>query len=438
MNSSNLSIAWNSYQNNLSNGITHFQRDGEFVDMTLAADGHYVTVHQMVIALASPYLKGILSNMHCRNPVIYLHNFSYEILCYTLEYMYSGEVVVPKNKLEKFVECAKSLHLRGIESLPNMVVDLHKPAQGDCQKPDSWQLPEPPPLTQNFNILPVSTNIQKNDANKNEENQVKFQIDCPISKISETNTHENISHLMETEQEQSVDDWCVSNCPIIDLDNLVKVHKIPEKDMQSLQTNSNELPEQFALPDLQQTINIDLSDDYNQEISSNIGHKHFNIIAEDEIPPSNQSNEELENAIASIGIDVNPQPNVASETATDLDTLCDADIRDQSKPQYTVSSQGSKQMILNRYMYYIHHSSVRGFKKRWRCVDYRRKKCTALVDTEGEKIVKRLNTHCHPFHDKKILDKVSKKMVFTSLPAMSESANPPKIRKVTYRETDSE
>ena len=49
-----------------------FQR-GEFVDMTLAADGHHVKVHQMVLALVSPYIKDLISTAQCPHPIIFLN-----------------------------------------------------------------------------------------------------------------------------------------------------------------------------------------------------------------------------------------------------------------------------------------------------------------------------------------------------------------------------
>lgn len=49
-----------------------FQNE-EFVDMTLAADGHFVKVHQMIMALASPYFKNLITSAGGRHPVIFLN-----------------------------------------------------------------------------------------------------------------------------------------------------------------------------------------------------------------------------------------------------------------------------------------------------------------------------------------------------------------------------
>lgn len=43
------------------------------VDMTLAADGHIVKVHQILMALASPFLKELINSAPCKHPVIFLN-----------------------------------------------------------------------------------------------------------------------------------------------------------------------------------------------------------------------------------------------------------------------------------------------------------------------------------------------------------------------------
>lgn len=41
--------------------------------MTLAADGHFVKVHQIIVALASPFLKELISSADCPHPVVFLN-----------------------------------------------------------------------------------------------------------------------------------------------------------------------------------------------------------------------------------------------------------------------------------------------------------------------------------------------------------------------------
>ncbi|OWR41073.1 putative zinc finger protein and BTB domain-containing [Danaus plexippus plexippus] len=83
--------------------------------------------------------------------------------------------------------------------------------------------------------------------------------------------------------------------------------------------------------------------------------------------------------------------------------------------QYTVSKRGSLQLILNRFMYCMHHQSLGGKKRRWRCIDYRLLHCPAYIDTINDQIMNRQNIHCHPYHDEKIMRNIKKNLVFGSL-----------------------
>lgn len=55
--------------------------------MTLAADGHFVKVHQVIMALASPYFKDLISSADGRHPVIYLNVSYVHVLVPNLPYL---------------------------------------------------------------------------------------------------------------------------------------------------------------------------------------------------------------------------------------------------------------------------------------------------------------------------------------------------------------
>ncbi|XP_052756009.1 broad-complex core protein isoforms 1/2/3/4/5-like isoform X3 [Galleria mellonella] len=110
-------ISWDSYKNNMILGFSRLQQKEEFVDMTLAAEGHFVKVHKNVVALASPYLKEILQSTVCQHPVIFLSHISQKVLSYILEYIYTGEVQVPTDDMNAFIEACKCLHLAGVENI---------------------------------------------------------------------------------------------------------------------------------------------------------------------------------------------------------------------------------------------------------------------------------------------------------------------------------
>ncbi|XP_063535239.1 uncharacterized protein LOC134745178 isoform X1 [Cydia strobilella] len=110
-------LEWDSHNKNICNGLSSLQQNGEFVDMTLAADGHHVKVHQMVMALASPYIKELISTANCPHPVIFLNKVSYKTLCSILEYIYTGQALVAVDDISDLIIAAKELHIKGLEDV---------------------------------------------------------------------------------------------------------------------------------------------------------------------------------------------------------------------------------------------------------------------------------------------------------------------------------
>ncbi|KAL4718378.1 hypothetical protein ACJJTC_015255 [Scirpophaga incertulas] len=112
MTNAQFSLTWDEYKKNICNGLSSLQQNGDFVDMTLAADGHFVKVHQVIIALTSPYIRNLIKSADCSHPVIFLNKISYTTLSSILEYIYTGEVIVAVENLNEFIEAGKELHIK--------------------------------------------------------------------------------------------------------------------------------------------------------------------------------------------------------------------------------------------------------------------------------------------------------------------------------------
>ncbi|XP_050664881.1 protein abrupt-like [Leptidea sinapis] len=293
---SQFALQWNSYTNNVCEGFCSLQKNGEFVDMTLAADGHFVKVHQLLVALSSPYLKSLISSAPCQHPVIFLNNVSNSTLMLLLEYIYTGEVLVPPDSLSQFIEAAKSLHVKGLENIDGSSGMIKQPSVANSSinnvLPDS-------------NDRVLQSNVHKQACEK-EYNTKDVSADCNITSSTKNDS------CITIENEEDVD------MPVTDLDD-----------------------------------------------------------------------------------DVGDEAIVKDELKT-------------SKLQYTVSIRGYIQVILNRYIYNL-QSKNSSRLKRWRCVNYQRQRCLAGLVTDGNTVVKRINPHCHSFHDKKIISKIKNNTVYETL-----------------------
>ncbi|XP_052754760.1 GDNF-inducible zinc finger protein 1-like isoform X2 [Galleria mellonella] len=296
---SQFSVSWEAYPTNICNGLSALQQNGDFVDMTLAADGHFVKVHQVIMALASPFIKDILGSMSCTHPVIFLNKISYTTLSSILEYVYTGEVLVSIENLSELIQAGRELHIKGLEDM------LH------------------PNLPSNQRLLVNNTTVDAMD-----EEICYFEISEPKSVDANSNASDSL-------------------CPL----------KLEEVTVEE------------RLDDTEEKFNNDCN-----------------------ISMSRLCSEKAD--VGSKKLDTN---NVMSVM------------------QYTVSNQGSLQMILNRFVYYLKHTN-RNSTRQWRCVDYvSGVKCPAHVVTKGDVVLQRISVHTHPFHDKKILKKVQSGAIFSAI-----------------------
>ncbi|KAG6455505.1 hypothetical protein O3G_MSEX009243 [Manduca sexta] len=279
---SHFALSWDAHRKNICNGLSTLQQNGEFVDMTLAADGHFVKVHQVIVALASPFIKELLASAPCPHPVLFLNKISYTTLCALLEYIYTGEVYVAVEDLIELSEAAKELHIKGLEDI---------------------KLPESITSQQSGDMEHVQT-VEENDCNMEtlDEDICYFEISNPKMKI--------------------------------------------EKPFDESNESITETP--------QHLINQTMDEAYED---------------------SQGGVEERSNRINSVGGKADVVPSGENSNVTVM--------------QYTVSNQGSLQMILNRYIYYLKHTN-RNNSQQWRCVDYLNNvKCPAHVITKNGVVVLR-------------------------------------------------
>ncbi|XP_045447565.1 uncharacterized protein LOC123655861 [Melitaea cinxia] len=294
---SQFSLLWDSYKSNICSGFANLQQNGELVDMTLAADGHFVKVHQVLIALSSTYLKQLILSAPCQHPVIFLNNVSHATLSLILEYIYTGEVLVQSANLPAFIEAAKSLHIKGLESV----------VESSGIRGDKLELE----LDQTSLVGPHSSKG---------ENNISKKISLPATARKVFVKHENINNEAGSSEDISSYSFEV--------------------------------------------------DDHHNDSDDNINSQIVNKADKSKVTSSNL--------------------------------------------QFTVSIRGSLQVILNRYIYNLHSTQATGVR-RWRCIDYRNRKCMAFLVTKGSLVINRANPHNHSFHDKKILDKIEKNAVYSAL-----------------------
>lgn len=87
----------------------------QFVDVTLACDGHQVHCHRLVLAACSSYFESLLSENPCKHPIIILpKDIKLWEIHALVDFMYKGQVNVSQAGLPELLKCAETLQIRGL------------------------------------------------------------------------------------------------------------------------------------------------------------------------------------------------------------------------------------------------------------------------------------------------------------------------------------
>ena len=136
-------LRWNDFEGNISNSLASIREESQFFDCTLTTDddeaySDNLRAHKFILSSSSELFRKILTKKSmCAhpNPLIYLRGISAQDLTQLLDFVYYGEVNVAQDKLDKFLEIAESLQIKGLTQMPN---------RSRAYKRTSSHIPSPP------------------------------------------------------------------------------------------------------------------------------------------------------------------------------------------------------------------------------------------------------------------------------------------------------
>ena len=139
-----------------------------------------VEAHRLVLCACSAVFKDVILKNTEKNPSILLFDVEMVELCNMLDFMYKGEVSVSQDRLQKFLDLAEKLEVKGL-------YQQGEPSPGENPKPNQIQLPT----------------YQKPMFEKKLANRVKeTKLSDPVVRIIEDDTDVNripVKHEKDTE-----------------------------------------------------------------------------------------------------------------------------------------------------------------------------------------------------------------------------------------------
>ena len=108
-------LKWNSHHSEAFQAFDQLRNRELFVDVTLACESQFLKAHKLVLSAGSQYLERILQRDSSSSPSIHFFGIEMHILRLLVEFMYKGEVEVPSADLERFIQMADNLEVKGLK-----------------------------------------------------------------------------------------------------------------------------------------------------------------------------------------------------------------------------------------------------------------------------------------------------------------------------------
>ena len=136
------SLVWETFDDHTKNLFQKLLTTSDFADVTLVSDDQIkFKTHRFVLTSCSTVFKNILE-LDSAQSIIFLRGIQSDMIRLILEYMYSGKVYIPKEKMEEFLIVAKSLQVKEIIDVEENDKNDYKKANDEEENLQVWKFSE--------------------------------------------------------------------------------------------------------------------------------------------------------------------------------------------------------------------------------------------------------------------------------------------------------
>ena len=108
-------LSWETYTNHLKSMLQDMMSETELTDVTLVSDDlKEVRAHKVVLSASSPVFKSMIQKFPS-NSMIYLRGIKNQELQAILEFLYTGQSNLEKDRINEFLKVASDLQITGLQ-----------------------------------------------------------------------------------------------------------------------------------------------------------------------------------------------------------------------------------------------------------------------------------------------------------------------------------
>ncbi|XP_023220812.1 protein tramtrack, alpha isoform-like [Centruroides sculpturatus] len=114
MGSQSFQFTWNNHEKDLVSSFKQLLTTEGLTDVTLSCEGKIMKAHRLILSASSPFFKNIFMDNPNQYPVIVLIDTKYSDLKMILDFIYNGEINIPRSQLARLLKTAEALKIKGL------------------------------------------------------------------------------------------------------------------------------------------------------------------------------------------------------------------------------------------------------------------------------------------------------------------------------------
>jgi len=253
-----IKLSWNNFQTSVTESFRRLHNAPEFSDVTLACgDGHQIEAHKVILSSSSPFFQKILTRNNHQHPLIYLKGVDPNNLAQLIQFIYTGEVQVQHEALERFLEAANELEVEGLRKAEE-TEEMRTSEIANKKDPESFDGVDEQ-IEQFESELMIDEDDEKSNENTTDVepwNIVEEEVHCTLCDLAMDSRTALKKHNREVHQTAFNCDFCSFKSKFqANLKRHTKSHSSPPIKEQSPETNA-EIKLETEEPDMKTNVSL--------------------------------------------------------------------------------------------------------------------------------------------------------------------------------------
>jgi len=130
-------LKWNDFETNIRDSFIELREEQDYFDVTLACDdGPTFEAHRIILSAGSQLFREIFRKSKHQSPFVYLKGIRSVYLGYILDFLYNGEASIAQDELATFLETARELQVKGLQSKVENVTNQNQTLEDKNEESD--------------------------------------------------------------------------------------------------------------------------------------------------------------------------------------------------------------------------------------------------------------------------------------------------------------